>query len=147
MVQRLDWMDEVAQNKLLNSLPIKNEKREAELLEAMIELGTQSGLPAVAVDEFFKGQILAARTYQEEWLSSHSISSKGRVEILDLTQTVRPALDALGREMIDGLVKDRQSKQQERIIRTARAKLTSAGYSSAVTTHALRGLRAGLTLE
>lgn len=147
MVKRLNWMDEVAQSKLALSLPVKNEKRETELMKSMIARGTESGLPALAVEEFFKGQILAARAYQEEWLSLHSNAEPFNTEAPDLNKTVRPALNSLGEEMIHGLVKDRKSKRREKILARARSKLIEAGYSEEVTAFAMRGLRAGLTLE
>lgn len=147
MVKRLNWMDEVAQNKLAHSLPVINEKREAELMKSMIARGTESGLPTLAVEEFFKGQILAARAYQEEWLSLHSTAAPFSTEALDLNKTVRPALDTLGEEMIHGLVKDRESKRRERILASARLKLQKAGYSEEVRAFEMKGLRAGLMLE
>ncbi len=61
MVERLDWMHEVAQVKQARSMPVTDAKREAELLDAMERLGAESGLPAAEVRALFSGQISAAK--------------------------------------------------------------------------------------
>lgn len=72
MVQRLGWMDEVAQVKQARSLPVTDAKREAELLDAMERAGAEKGLPAEVVRAFFSGQIEAAKVVQREWLARHA---------------------------------------------------------------------------
>src|SRR5262249_3517 len=86
MVERLGWMDKVAQVKLPRSLPVTDPKREAELLVAMEKQGAQSGLPATAVRAFFAGQIESAKQYQTEWLKQHSKKDVPAESLPDLAQ-------------------------------------------------------------
>lgn len=145
MVERMSWMDEVAQVKQARSLPVTDAKREAELLDAMTLAGTQQGLPAAAVRSFFSGQIDAAKVYQREWLAQHASQSPPSTQALpDLATTVRPALDALGKQMLRALAKARGSSAAPQIISSAQDQLTRAGYSRAVIRPAMAGLEAGL---
>lgn len=144
MVERLGWMDEVAQVKQARSMPVTDAKREAELLDAMERLGTESGLPAARVRAFFSGQILAAKQHQEEWLRRHAGVKPLNQAVPDLGKTVRPALDALGRKMIRALAAARASQDTAPLIRAAQTQLAQAGYSQAVITPAVRGLEDAL---
>ncbi len=147
MVERLGWMDEVAQVKLARSMPVTDAKREAELLDAMERLGADSGLPAAEVRAFFSGQISAAKQCQEEWLKRHAGVQPSIQAVPDLGKTVRPALDALGRKMIRVLAAARGSQDTDSLILAARAQLAQAGYSQAVITPAIRGLQEALSTQ
>ena len=147
MVERLGWMDEVAQVKQVRSLPVTDAKREAELLDAMERLGAESGLPAAEVRAFFSGQISAAKLCQEEWLKSHAGVKPSNQAVPDLGTTVRPALDALGRKMIRALAEAHGSQHTAPLIRAARMQLAQAGYSQAVITPAIRGLQEALSAQ
>jgi chorismate mutase-like protein len=145
MVERLGWMDEVAQVKQARSLPVTDARREAELLDAMERLGAESGLPAARVRTFFSGQISAAKQCQEEWLRRHAGVKPSNQAVPDLGTTVRPALDALGRKMIRALAAARASQDTAPLIRAARTQLAQAGYSQDVITPAVRGLEDALS--
>jgi len=152
IVERLSWMDEVAQVKQARSLPVTDAKREAELLVAMEKLGTEAGLPASAVRAFFVGQIDAAKNYQKEWLEAHSSSrqASSTATLPDLAKTVRPALDGISTKMIVALAKARRPAKDDtlpQIVGAARAELTRAGYSKAVIAPAIRGLETGLGMD
>ncbi len=147
MVERLGWMDEVAQVKQARSMPVTDAKREAELLDAMERLGADSGLPAAVVRAFFSGQISAAKQCQEEWLKRHAGVQPSIQAVPDLGKTVRPALDALGRKMIRALAEARGSQDTAQLIRAARGQLAQAGYSRAVITPAVRGLQEALSTQ
>ncbi len=145
MVERLGWMDEVAQVKQMRSLPVTDPKREAELLEAMTRQGTQQGLPATAVRAFFAGQMEAAKQYQREWLAEHAHEPVAPTQkVPDLATTVRPALDAISTKMLTALAEARGSTAAPALPEAARVQLTRAGYSTAVTQSAVQGLAAGL---
>lgn len=145
MVQRLGWMDKVAKVKQARSLPIADPAREAQLLAAMEKLGAKSGLPAQPVRQFFTGQINAAKQRQQEWLAQHSTGPKPTTENLpDLAQTVRPALDSIGSQMIAALAAARRSGHPELAVNSARLQLTRAHYSEKVIAPALEGLQAAL---
>lgn len=145
MVERLGWMDEVAQVKQARSMPVTDAKRENELLDAMERLGTESGLPAARVRAFFSGQISAAKQCQEEWLRRHAGVRPASQDVPDLGTSVRPALDALGRKMIRALAAARAAQDTAPLIRAARTQLAQAGYSEAVITPAVRGLEDALS--
>ncbi|MDZ4287048.1 MAG: chorismate mutase [Prosthecobacter sp.] len=147
MVQRLSWMDEVAQIKQARSLPITDPVREAALLQSMEKLGAESALPPRATRQFFSGQMTAARQLQSEWLNQHPAHAARpqAAPLPDLNFTIRPALDQIGRQMISALADARQSPAAAaEIIAKARQRLDQAGYSAAVITPAIHGLEAAL---
>ena len=144
MVQRLGWMDQVAQAKQARSLPVNDPKREAELLQSMMKLGTSAGLPAASVKAFFTGQMQAAKERQKDWLKTHPPASQEGWPVPDLARTIRPALDEIGRLMIAELAKSRGSKDVPEILAEARHELTKAGCSESISAPAIEGLRAGL---
>jgi chorismate mutase-like protein len=144
MVERLNWMDEVAMAKQVKSLPITDPVREAELLRTMTQRGVSAGLPAERVRRFFNGQMQAAKVVQEEWLRQHPQGVTSYVRVPDLTHTVRPALDEIGRQMIAELAQPRSPAESAAVLNKARQRLESAGYSKAVMQPALDGLQAGI---
>lgn len=144
MVERLSWMDEVAQVKQAKSLPVTDAKREAELLQAMEKKGAARGLPAPAVHALFAGQIDAAKQLQTEWLHAHKHAPVAQGDLPDLATTVRPALDEIGDKMLSALVTARTKENAPQIVAAARAQMTAAGYSPSVITPALKGLETAL---
>jgi chorismate mutase len=144
MVERLDWMDEVAMAKQVRSLPITDPVREAELLRTMTQRGVAAGLKAESVQRFFTGQMVAAKVVQEEWLQKHPQGVTSDVMVPDLNMTVRPALDAIGQKMIASLATPRTPAVSAAILVEAGQRLARAGYSKAVSQPALEGLEAGL---
>lgn len=145
MVQRLGWMDEVAEAKRAKGLPITDPVREAELLRTMTQRGVAAGVQAERVRSFFTGQMQAAKVRQEEWLRQHPSATTRKVP--DLTGTVRPALDKISAQMIDQLALKTRSMSSLSVRLTlsdAQARLTRAGYSAAVIEPAMKGLRQAL---
>ncbi|MDB6139116.1 MAG: putative chorismate mutase [Verrucomicrobiaceae bacterium] len=140
MVQRLEWMDQVAEAKQARGLPVNDPKREAELLAAMEKLGAESGLPKEPVRRFFIGQMQAAKARQEEWLKAHPPANQQGKAIPDLAKTIRPALDQIGKLMLAGLAQARAGKDVPAIIGEARRQLVKAGCSRTVIEPALQGL-------
>ena len=144
MVERLNWMDEVALAKQVKSLPITDPVREAELLRTMTQRGVAAGLKEENVRRFFTGQMVAAKVVQEEWLRQHPQGVTSYVMVPDLKLTVRPALDAIGQKMIASLATPRSAAKSAVVLSDARQRLARAGYSKAVMQPALEGLQAGL---
>ncbi len=144
MVERLNWMDEVAMAKRANGLPITDPVREAELLADMTQRGVAAGLKAENVQRFFTGQMQAAKGVQEQWLRQHPGAASSLQPVPDLAQTVRPALDKIGREMIAELAHSHGPAESAALLNEARQRLGHAGYSEAVMRPALEGLQAGL---
>lgn len=143
MVKRLGWMDEVARVKQAKKLPITDAKREAEVLRSMEQQGAAAGLPAMALHDFFAGQMEAARLRQAEWLKAHPHLIHMAAPS-DLSKTVRPALDEIGKDMIRALSRARALPDKTPVITNAQERLAAAGYSKAVSAAALRGLEKGL---
>jgi chorismate mutase-like protein len=144
MVERLNWMDEVALAKQVKSLPITDPVREAELLRTMTQRGVAAGLKEENVRRFFTGQMVAAKVVQEEWLRQHPQGVTSDVKVPDLKLTVRPALDEIGQKMIASLATPRSAAKSDVVLSDARQRLARAGYSKAVMQPALEGLQAGL---
>lgn len=143
MVERLSWMDEVAAVKKARSLPVTDPVREAQLLAAMTQRGTEAGLRESSVKAFFEGQMKAARTFQEEWLKLHADAKPDDKPLTDLVKTVRPELDKISGKMISNLAIARL-QDKAKIVEEARQQLSKAGYSKSVIASAMRGLEAGL---
>ena len=144
MVERLDWMDEVAMAKQAKSLPITDPVREAELLRTMTQRGVAAGLKAANVRRFFTGQMLAAKVVQEEWLRQYPRGVAFPIKVRNLAQTIRPALDEIGRQMIAQLAQPHSPAESAAILAEAYQRLARAGYSKTVSRPALEGLQAGL---
>lgn len=144
MVERLDWMDEVARVKQARSLPVNDPVREAQLLDAMGALAVESKMPVDPVRNFFAGQMVAAKERQEECLRGAWSESQQQAPLPDLAKTIRPALDQIGKRMIGALAVARESEDPELVIAAARLQLQRAGYSRAVMAPAIRGLEEGV---
>lgn len=145
MVERLEWMDEVAHVKKVRSLPVNDPVREAQLLDAMETLGLESGLPAAPVRAFFSGQMEAAKQRQDECLREIALSMHRPKSVPDLAKTIRPALDQIGKKMLTALARARDSEKSSQVIAAAQGRLEKAGYSTAVILPAIQGLEAGLS--
>lgn len=145
MVQRLDWMDDVAEAKRAKGQSITDPKREAELLRSMTQRGVAAGLKAESVQLFFSGQMQAAKARQEEWLRQHPTATTTHPP--DLATTIRPALDEIGTKMIQRLAQEKRSGStcdSGLIEKEARAQLIRAGYSESVIQPAIKGLSEAL---
>ena len=145
VAERLSWMDEVAEVKRAKATPVADPVREEALLQAMEKLGKEAGLPPERVRQFFACQILAAKAFQEDWLSRPKPESWKERPLPDLTTEVRPRLDDIGQRMIAALVHCRQSGDGDLIIRQTRQALQQQGYAEAVIDHVIQGVKAGLS--
>ena len=135
MVERLNWMDEVAEAKRSKGLPITDSVREAELLRTMTRRGVAAG-------------VQAAKVRQEEWLREHPGATTRKAP--DLTGTVRPALDKISAQMIDQLARETGIMSSPTVMSTlsdAQDRLTRAGYSAAVIEPAMKGLQQALKID
>jgi chorismate mutase-like protein len=104
MAQRLEVSRHVAWVKFQNNLPVRDVRREAEVLAAVVRQGTNEGLGAKVVQRFFAAQIRASRGEQ-----AHLIASWKRGGSLpayppwDLNRHIRPKIDAINRDMLQAL--------------------------------------------
>ncbi|MBB5036864.1 chorismate mutase-like protein [Prosthecobacter dejongeii] len=145
VAERLSWMDEVAEVKRAKAAPISDPVREEVLLQAMEKQGKEAGLPPERVRQFFACQILAAKAFQEDWLSRPKPESWRDRPLPDLTTEVRPRLDDIGHRMIAALVHSRQSGDAGLIVRHTRDALQQQGYAEVVIDYVIQGVKAGLS--
>lgn len=145
LLERLEWMDEVAAVKQERGLPIVDAKREAELLRAMEAQAVQAGLPATSARCFFTGQMEAAKECQRlSLLPGSPLRFRGH-KLPDLQNGLRPELDRIGREMIATLVEARrQGIPASKAAPAARRLLAAHRFPESVIQPALQGLAAGL---
>lgn len=99
--QRLEIARRVAWIKYQDSLPVKDAKREAALMDSLVKQGRVVGLPEARVRSFFGAQIEASCEVQ-----AHLIYRWKRGATLptyppqDLKKEIRPQLDAISAEML-----------------------------------------------
>lgn len=146
-LERLSWMDEVAEVKRAKSAPVADPAREEALLKAMEQKAAEAKLSPTHVRAFFQGQIEAARAFQEEWLARPQPAEWKTRPVPDLTREVRPQLDAIGTRILEQLSQPRTSDQKAAMLAQAQQAMQQKGYSKAVIQPALRGLAAGLAAK
>jgi chorismate mutase-like protein len=101
---RLDLMPGVAQAKWNRKLAITDAKRETILLDGLQAKGTQRGLPADVVREFFLAQITAAKVIQEQHFADWTARQQPPFpQPPDLEREIRPKIDKLNEQMLDAL--------------------------------------------
>lgn len=144
ILERLSWMDEVAEVKRAKSAPVADPAREEALLKAIEQKAIEAKLSPTQVRAFFQGQIEAARAFQEEWLAKPQPAEWHTRPVPDLTRDVRPQLDLIGTQIITHLGLPRTADQRVATLTQAEQTMQQKGYSLAVIQPALRGLAAGL---
>lgn len=130
MVQRLEVGRQVAWIKYVNDMPVKDPKREAELLAALTEQGNRLGVNPATTQEFFGAQMSASRALQGELIHGWK---RGRplpaYPPRDLKRDIRPQLDYISTAILEEL----------RVVKLPDAKL--AAYTTAQMRE--RGFRGG----
>lgn len=142
IIERLNWMDEVAEVKRAKGAPVADPQREEALLQAMEKQAQAVGLRPEAVRRFFEGQIEAAKAFQTEWLARPQPAEWKNRPLPDLAKEVRPQLDAIGQRMIGVLVKVQEARTVAADLDACREALLKAGFSEAVLSPAMTGVRA-----
>ena len=100
MDRRLALMPEVAAIKFQRQKPIADPAREREVLEQSVAEAQALHLDPNAAREFFSVQIAMARAVQEGLFARWRAGAMPPGATRDLARDVRPALDALGRELL-----------------------------------------------
>lgn len=101
MVRRLRLMPAVAHAKWQAKRPVRDARREQEVLERLTLRARERGLDEKRVHEFFAAQIAAARMVQEEFHSRWSKTEKTPVgQPLDLKGELRPRIDRASDELL-----------------------------------------------
>lgn len=98
--RRLALMPEVAATKYSQQKPIADPAREQEVLEHSVADAQALQLDPTAARAFFSVQILMARAIQERCFTDWKTRDLSPPRARDLAQELRPALDAIGRELL-----------------------------------------------
>ncbi len=106
MSQRLAIANEVAWIKYSNQLPVRDAKREAEVLDRLTTMAGTSGLDPITVKNFFAAQIAASRAQQENdirlWRAGAALPV---CPPQSLRGDIRPKIDATDRALIAALAR------------------------------------------
>ncbi len=101
MAHRLEVAREVAWIKFENNAPVKDPRREAELLASLVAQGSQAGIPAPLVESFFGAQIRASRQVQSGlifgWKRGRPLPA---FPPRDLRRDIRPQLDRISADLL-----------------------------------------------
>ena len=104
MASRLEISRHVAWVKFQNNLPVRDPKREAEVLATLVQQGEEAGLSAETVQTFFAAQIRASCEEQARlirlWKRGGTLPA---YPPWDLKRHIRPRIDAISREMVQAL--------------------------------------------
>lgn len=98
--RRLALMPEVAAVKYRQQQPVADPAREQVVLDQSVADAQALQLDGEAARAFFSVQIRLARAVQEHWIARWRTSGETPPAARDLVTTLRPELDALGRELL-----------------------------------------------
>jgi chorismate mutase len=107
MEQRLALMHDVARWKWNAGSPIKDPKRESELLQSVVERGRGTGLDLELVRSFFVAQMEAARLVQQADFDRWKSNEQGTFVDTASLAVLRQQIDTINGELIDALVEVR----------------------------------------
>ncbi len=142
MVQRLELACQVAWNKFQNNGPVKDPKRETELLASLELQARRIGLSEEVGREFFEAQIAASRQVQEKLISAWKRgTSLPAVPPRDLRRDIRPRLDAIGEQLLRDLAEVKKSAPHPGLAGFAEKTILARGFSSSVAGTAAAPLR------
>jgi chorismate mutase-like protein len=102
--ERLQLSNDIAQYKWNHGLPVEDAEREAEILANLATQAGSMGLPSAWVEAFFRAQMAASRTVQQELFNGWEILKRGPFpDAPDLATVTRPKLDRINVEMMHAL--------------------------------------------
>lgn len=104
IIARLEVSRQVAWQKYLDSLPVRDPRRESAMLASLVEDGGRRGLSGREVEKFFGPQIVASRRLQSGLI--HGWKRGAPLPPLlsqSLTRDLRPRLDEINRQLLDEL--------------------------------------------
>ena len=102
--ERLSYMADVAAYKYERQLPVEDLAREATILDSVTQQAAEAGLDAASVTPFFEAQFRAAKRIQATVMLELEAERYPASGYRDLTTEVRPALDRIGKQLIDAIV-------------------------------------------
>ena len=103
IAERLELMQAVAAYKWRHQLPVEDVARERRVLEGAVSRALEKGLTTDSASRFFRAQIEAAKEIQHYWLAHWRQRDIAPARIPDLDTETRPALLALGQQIVDAV--------------------------------------------
>ncbi|HZZ58843.1 MAG TPA: gamma subclass chorismate mutase AroQ [Opitutaceae bacterium] len=100
MDRRLALMPEVAAYKFRRHRPVADPGRERAVIEASVADAQALHLDPEAARAFFAAQIALAKTVENAWIARWTAAGTMPAPARDLARDIRPALDALDRELL-----------------------------------------------
>jgi len=142
---RLALMDEVAAWKWSQQRPIVDEEREHLVLESMVERARELGIAGESVRHVFEVQVQMARDVQTEYFEMWRREGRPPARaVRDLETDLRPALDAIGAELLAALYWARDDLQHASAVEAITKALRRIALHPGVTAQHLAELRAAL---
>jgi chorismate mutase-like protein len=104
---RLLLATDVAQYKWNHHLPIEDQRREAEVIAALGRQASELGVPLAWAEAFFRAQIEASKTVQNELFQGWDVFKHGEFpDAPDLAKVTRPKLDRLTDQLLHALAEN-----------------------------------------
>lgn len=138
MAKRLDLSREVAWIKYRDNLPVRDAKREAEVIDRMTTLAASRGMNTAAVRKFFTAQIAASCAEQEHLIRKWKRGARlPAIPPRDLRTEVRHDIDAINLVLLDDLAR---TPSPHSLKASAAQILRSKGFDARVASLAAAGL-------
>ena len=104
---RLLLAPDVAQYKWNHHLPIEDAPREAQIIAALGRRASELGVPPAWAESFFRAQIEASKTAQNELFQGWDVFKRGQFpDAPDLAAVTRPKLDRLTDQLLHALAEN-----------------------------------------
>lgn len=142
MSERLSIARDVARDKHRTQAPVHDPVREAAILAALSVRAAEHGVRMERAEAFFAAQIAASRQVQNEllarWAAGEPLPAGTPP---DLKTELRPRLDALTDRMLDALARTDRGGAAGAVVRLARTRLETDGFSPATIDFALAPIK------
>lgn len=104
--QRLALAPEVAWTKFSRDIPVYDAARETAVLQSVMALGAQYGVPTETTRRFFAAEMEASRRLQWEWIHAwRKGHPRPETPPRDLTRDLRPRFDELNARQVQALAR------------------------------------------
>lgn len=142
MAVRLAMALDVAWQKYLDGIPVRDPRRESAMLAAVLEEGTRMGLPPRQVDRFFSAQVAASRRLQWESIHKWKRGTRPLPPLLaqSISRDLRPQIDEINRQLLLSLAQTGGRPPHPGFAKYACQTLRARGFSWPVAQKAVAGL-------
>lgn len=103
MQQRLQLMPAVAAWKHANNVPVTDDAREQQVLDATVAQAQRLGIDGASAHELFELQIRMARDVQDQVIANWKQQGRSNQPVRDLKTELRPQLDRLGGQLLHAI--------------------------------------------